>query len=95
MRMSPLTLLGDVGNLLHRSGYSLLTVDVEEIVINYSTPFTLMHELRLMGESNASVCYCLVVHCHVIACNCIVIVVYSHVIVLYCIVWVPFVGLRT
>jgi NADH dehydrogenase [ubiquinone] 1 alpha subcomplex assembly factor 5 len=43
----------DLGNLLNRAGFSLLTVDLDEIVVNYPTPFHLLQDLRAMGETNA------------------------------------------
>ncbi|KAI8057631.1 hypothetical protein BDF22DRAFT_661740 [Syncephalis plumigaleata] len=35
------------------NGFTMTTVDVDEIVVNYPTPFHLMADLRAMGESNA------------------------------------------
>ena len=43
----------DVSNLLGRAGFTLLTVDVDEIKIAYPSMFELMDDLRDMGESNA------------------------------------------
>lgn len=36
-----------------RAGFSLLTVDVEDVKINYPSMWELMEDLRDMGESNA------------------------------------------
>lgn len=43
----------DVSNLLGRAGFTILTVDVDEITVNYPTMWELMEDLRAMGESNA------------------------------------------
>ncbi len=43
----------DASNLLQRAGFSLLTVDVEDVVINYPGIWELMDDLRDMGEGNA------------------------------------------
>lgn len=52
--ISPFTGMQDIGNLLTRSGYSLLTVDKEELQVNYPSMYELMHDLKGMAESNAS-----------------------------------------
>jgi NADH dehydrogenase [ubiquinone] 1 alpha subcomplex assembly factor 5 len=36
-----------------RAGFTLLTVDTDEIKITYPTMFELMEDLQSMGESNA------------------------------------------
>lgn len=36
-----------------RAGFALLTVDVEDVKINYPSIWELMEDLRDMGESNA------------------------------------------
>jgi len=43
----------DVSNLLGRAGFTLLTVDIDEIVINYPSMWELIEDLQAMGESNA------------------------------------------
>jgi NADH dehydrogenase [ubiquinone] 1 alpha subcomplex assembly factor 5 len=50
---SPLADVRDVGGLLQHAGFKLLTVDVDDIVIDYPTSFDLMQDLQAMGESNA------------------------------------------
>lgn len=40
-------------NLLGRAGFTLLTVDVDEVKVNYPSMWELMEDLRDMGESNA------------------------------------------
>ncbi|KAA3676338.1 NADH dehydrogenase [ubiquinone] 1 alpha subcomplex assembly factor 5 [Paragonimus westermani] len=44
----------DVGELLYRVGFNLITLDVEELVVHYPNMFCLMDDLRGMGESNAA-----------------------------------------
>ncbi|KAI8851851.1 S-adenosyl-L-methionine-dependent methyltransferase [Chytridium lagenaria] len=49
--ISPMTDVRDIGSLLSRAGFSLLTVDVDEIVVNYPSMFELIHDLQAMGET--------------------------------------------
>ncbi|SPQ20530.1 91c5797c-2c85-426b-9269-2f3cc25ad2d5 [Thermothielavioides terrestris] len=51
--VSPLADVRDVGGLLQRAGFQLLTVDVEDIVVDYPDTFALMQDLQAMGEGNA------------------------------------------
>ncbi|KAK3314715.1 S-adenosyl-L-methionine-dependent methyltransferase [Apodospora peruviana] len=51
--VSPLADVRDVGGLLQRIGFKMLTVDVEDIVVDYPDTFALMQDLQAMGESNA------------------------------------------
>jgi NADH dehydrogenase [ubiquinone] 1 alpha subcomplex assembly factor 5 len=51
--ISPLTTVRDVGSLLQRAGFNLLTVDVDTITIPYPDMFTLMNHLKYMGEGHA------------------------------------------
>ncbi|KAF2875634.1 S-adenosyl-L-methionine-dependent methyltransferase [Massariosphaeria phaeospora] len=50
---SPLADVRDVGGLLQRAGFTLLTVDVDDIVVDYPDAFALMKDLQAMGEANA------------------------------------------
>lgn len=50
---SPLADVRDIGGLLQSAGYKLLTVDVDDIVVDYPSIFELMQDLQAMGESNA------------------------------------------
>jgi hypothetical protein len=43
----------DISNLLSRAGFTLLTVDVDEIKVAYPSMWELIEDLRDMGESNA------------------------------------------
>ncbi|KAK4249777.1 S-adenosyl-L-methionine-dependent methyltransferase [Corynascus novoguineensis] len=51
--VSPLADVRDVGGLLGRAGFQMLTVDVEDIVVDYPDTFALMQDLQAMGEGNA------------------------------------------
>ncbi|KAL1835320.1 hypothetical protein VTJ49DRAFT_7039 [Mycothermus thermophilus] len=51
--VSPLADVRDVGGLLGRAGFQMLTVDVEDIVVDYPDSFALMQDLQAMGEGNA------------------------------------------
>ncbi|RHZ69495.1 hypothetical protein Glove_283g98 [Diversispora epigaea] len=52
-RISPMTDVRDVGSLLSRAGFTLTTIDTDEIIVNYPSIFELIQDLRSMGESNA------------------------------------------
>ena len=52
-RVSPLADVRDVGGLLQKAGFKMLTVDVDDIVVEYPTMFALMKDLQAMGEGNA------------------------------------------
>ncbi|KAH8791820.1 S-adenosyl-L-methionine-dependent methyltransferase, partial [Flagelloscypha sp. PMI_526] len=51
--VSPMTDTRDVSNLLGRAGFTLLTVDIDEVKVNYPSMWELVEDLRDMGESNA------------------------------------------
>ncbi|KZP03943.1 S-adenosyl-L-methionine-dependent methyltransferase [Athelia psychrophila] len=51
--VSPMTDTRDISNLLGRAGFTLLTVDVDEVKVAYPSMWELMDDLRDMGESNA------------------------------------------
>lgn len=52
-RVSPLADVRDCGGLLQRAGLQMLTVDVDDIIVDYPDAFELMQDLQAMGESNA------------------------------------------
>jgi SAM-dependent methyltransferase len=52
-RVSPLLDVRDAGDLLQRAGFALPVVDRDVITVTYEHAFGLMHDLRLMGETNA------------------------------------------
>jgi hypothetical protein len=43
----------DISNLMSRAGFTLLTVDVDEVNVGYPSMWELLDDLRDMGESNA------------------------------------------
>ncbi|XP_060529063.1 arginine-hydroxylase NDUFAF5, mitochondrial [Cylas formicarius] len=52
--ISPFTEVRDIGSLLTNAGFSMLTIDTDEIVVNYPTMFELMWDLKGMAENNAA-----------------------------------------
>ncbi|KAF1935644.1 S-adenosyl-L-methionine-dependent methyltransferase [Clathrospora elynae] len=50
---SPLADVKDIGGLLQKAGFNLLTVDIDDIVVDFPDTFSLMKDLQAMGESNA------------------------------------------
>jgi hypothetical protein len=52
--ISPFTEIRDIGSLLTRAGFTMLTVDTDEIVVGYPSMFELMWDLKGMGENNAA-----------------------------------------
>jgi len=51
--VSPLADVRDVGGLLQKAGFKMLTVDIDDIIVDFPDTFTLMQDLQSMGESNA------------------------------------------
>ncbi|KOS22065.1 NADH dehydrogenase 1 alpha subcomplex assembly factor 5 [Escovopsis weberi] len=51
--VSPLADVQDVGGLLQKAGFKMLTVDVDDIIVDYPDMFALMQDLQAMGEGNA------------------------------------------
>lgn len=52
-RVSPFVEVRDAGGLLQRAGFALPVIDSDLLTVTYPDALTLMHELRLMGETNA------------------------------------------
>lgn len=53
-RVSPLVHLNDVGSLLNRAGFSMLTIDTEDIVVGgYPDIVAMCTDLQHMGEQNS------------------------------------------
>jgi SAM-dependent methyltransferase len=52
-RVAPFADLRDLGALLQRAGFALPVTDVDRVMVRYSSPLALMHDLRRMGASNA------------------------------------------
>ncbi|KAF5286156.1 hypothetical protein FQR65_LT12914 [Abscondita terminalis] len=53
--ISPFTEVRDIGSLLTRAGFTMLTIDTDEIIISYPSMFQLMWDLKGMAENNAAV----------------------------------------
>ena len=51
--VSPLADVRDVGGLMQKAGFKMLTVDVDDIIVDYPNTFALMQDLQAMGENNA------------------------------------------
>lgn len=51
--VSPLADVKDMGGLLQKAGFKMLTVDVDDIIVDFPDTFALMQDLQAMGESNA------------------------------------------
>lgn len=51
--ISPLADVRDIGGLLQKAGFNLLTVDVDDIIVDFPDCFSLIKDLQAMGESNA------------------------------------------
>jgi SAM-dependent methyltransferase len=52
-RVAPFADVRDLGGLLQRAGFALPVADVERTTIHYRDFFTLMGDLRALGETNA------------------------------------------
>jgi NADH dehydrogenase [ubiquinone] 1 alpha subcomplex assembly factor 5 len=52
--LSPFTHIRDVGALLNRAGFTMLTIDTDEMVVGYPSMFELLYDLKGMAESNAT-----------------------------------------
>lgn len=51
-RVAPFPDVRDAGGLLQRAGFSLPVADVEPVVVRYDTLYSLMADLRAMGETS-------------------------------------------
>ncbi|KYQ56262.1 hypothetical protein ALC60_04876 [Trachymyrmex zeteki] len=52
--ISPFVQIRDIGSLLTRANFTMLTIDTDEIVIGYPSMFELMSDLKGMAENNAA-----------------------------------------
>uniref|UniRef100_A0A8C8SLG8 Arginine-hydroxylase NDUFAF5, mitochondrial n=1 Tax=Pelusios castaneus TaxID=367368 RepID=A0A8C8SLG8_9SAUR len=52
--ISPFTDVNDLGHLLGRAAFNTVTLDTDEIQVNYPGMFEIMEDLQGMGESNCS-----------------------------------------
>jgi NADH dehydrogenase [ubiquinone] 1 alpha subcomplex assembly factor 5 len=51
--ISPMVNFKDVGGLLSQAGFTLTTIDLDEIQIGYPSIYELVADLNAMGEGNA------------------------------------------
>ncbi len=51
-RVAPMAEVRDLGGLLQRAGFAMPVADVERYTVAYKSAQDLMHDLRLMGETN-------------------------------------------
>jgi NADH dehydrogenase [ubiquinone] 1 alpha subcomplex assembly factor 5 len=54
-RVSPFADPRDLAGLLQRAGFALPVVDSDRLIVDYPDAWKLMHDLRAMGETNATV----------------------------------------
>ena len=52
--ISPFVEVQDLGNLLNRCGFKMLTIDSDEIKVAFPSIFELMRDLKGMAENNSS-----------------------------------------
>ncbi|XP_070494117.1 arginine-hydroxylase NDUFAF5, mitochondrial [Chironomus tepperi] len=52
--ISPFAQIRDIGGLLNSSGFNMLTIDTDEMVVGYPSMFELLHDLKGMAENNAA-----------------------------------------
>ncbi|XP_011149252.1 arginine-hydroxylase NDUFAF5, mitochondrial isoform X2 [Harpegnathos saltator] len=52
--ISPFVEIRDIGSLLTRANFTMLTIDTDELVIGYPSMFELMWDLKGMAENNAA-----------------------------------------
>ena len=52
--ISPFVDVQDLGNLLNRCGFRMLTIDSDEIKVAFPSIFELMRDLKGMAENNCS-----------------------------------------
>ncbi len=52
-RVAPFVQVRDLGDLMQRIGFTMIVVDVDHITVDYPDPFSLMKDLKRMGEGNA------------------------------------------
>lgn len=52
-RVSPMGDIRDLGALLQRAGLAMPVADIQRYNVTYTSPIDLMHDLRVMGETNS------------------------------------------
>lgn len=53
LHISPFVRADDIGALMSRVGFGMITLDTDEITVGYPNIFALQYDLQTMGESNA------------------------------------------
>jgi len=51
-RVIPFVSVREAGQLLQRAGFTLPVADIDRFTVHYNHPLDLMHDLRMMGETN-------------------------------------------
>ncbi|KAI6184756.1 Methyltransf-11 domain-containing protein [Aphelenchoides bicaudatus] len=52
--ISPFVQPQDIGSLMNQAGFGMITLDLDEITIGYPDIFSILYDLQIMGESNAT-----------------------------------------
>lgn len=52
--ISPFVEVRDLGSILNRNNFSMITIDTDDLKVKYPTIFQLMRDLKGMGENNAA-----------------------------------------
>merc|ERR1712107_655467 len=52
--ISPFVEVRDLGSLLNRANFSMITIDTDDLKVKYPTIFQLMRDLKGMAENNAA-----------------------------------------
>lgn len=52
--VSELFKVQDIGSLMNRAGFDMITLDADELVVGYPHMFALMYDLQGMAESSAA-----------------------------------------
>ncbi|KHJ92203.1 hypothetical protein OESDEN_07912 [Oesophagostomum dentatum] len=52
--ISPFVKPHDIGSLLNRAGFDMITLDSDEVEVGYPSMFALMYDLQLMAESHCT-----------------------------------------
>ena len=55
--ISPFTEIKDIGGLLTRAGFTMLTIDTDEIIIGYPSMYELMWDLKGINSLSFQVCF--------------------------------------
>uniref|UniRef100_A0AC34PWE5 Methyltransferase type 11 domain-containing protein n=1 Tax=Panagrolaimus sp. JU765 TaxID=591449 RepID=A0AC34PWE5_9BILA len=55
VHISPFIEAQDIGSLMTRAGFDMITLDSDEIEVGYPNMFALLYDLQLMAESNSTI----------------------------------------